>query len=150
MDGVPGRAGTKQRPKEERVAGFQAWSKTQLRVMITQLDNLLGDNQWFLGNGMRCFSWADVAVFNRLENLNGIAAVYGVEVLDSPLCTKMKRHSERVAAVPGIKAYLDARMQLMMKQGTAGKSSGTYGGPGHFKIINSGTSADPVVKILPQ
>ena len=148
MDGVPGRAGTKQRPKEERISGFQNWAKTTLRVMITQLDNLLGDSDWFLGNGMSNFSWADVSVFNRLENLNGIAAVYKVPVLDSPLCRKMKAHSERVAEVPGIKAYLDARARLMEQQGTSGKSSGTYGGPGHFKIVNSGDIHTPRCEII--
>ena len=59
MDGVPGRAGTKQRPREERVAGFVAWSKERLPVMMAQRDNLLGDDRWFVAD---TFSWADVAV----------------------------------------------------------------------------------------
>jgi len=53
-------------------------SKERLPVMIRQLDNLLGDDSWFVANQ---FSWADVAVFNRLENLHGLASVYGVDVL---------------------------------------------------------------------
>merc|ERR1712232_1308460 len=115
--------------------------------MIAQLDNLLGDNDWFLGNGVGNFSWADVSVFNRLENLNGIAAVYGVEVLSSKLCNKLRQHSARVAAVPGIRAYLDARAKFMERQGTRGKSSGTYGGPGHFRVTISGDTAQPLCTI---
>ena len=129
MDGVPGRAGTKQRPREERVEGFVAWSKERLPVMMAQLDRLLGDDRWFVAD---TFSWADVAVYNRLENLHGLAAAYGVDVLG--VYAKMAEHSARVAKVPGIKASLDARQGFMEQNGTAGKSSGTYGGAMHLRV----------------
>ena len=126
--------------KEERTVAFQDWSKTKLPVMMAQLERLLGEDQWFCGNQ---FSWADVAVMNRLENLDGIAAIYGVEVYNA--FPKLKAHSERVAAVPSIKSYIDARADLMKKNGTFGKaSSGTYGGPGHSKITGYGGEAKPV------
>ena len=45
------------------------------------------------------------------ENLNGVAKVYGVEVLNSyPI---MKKHSEMVASIPSVKAYLNARNAMM-------------------------------------
>ena len=140
MDGVPGRAGTKMRSKDERTSGFQEWSKTKLPVMMAQLARLLGEDDWFCANQ---FSWADVAVMNRLENLNSIAAAYGVEVLSS--YPKLKAHSERVCEVPPIKSYIEARADLMRKNGTYGKaSSGTYGGPGHYKITGYRGPGRPV------
>ena len=132
MDGVPGRAGTTMRPKEEREKAFQQWSVEKLPVMMSQLEHLLEPSGFFIGNSL---SWADVSVFNRLENLNGVAKVYGVEVLNSyPI---MKKHSEMVASIPSVKAYLNARNAMMEKHGMSNKSSGTYGKPGHYKITST-------------
>lgn len=143
MDGVPGRAGTTTRPREERTAGFLDWSKQRLPVMIRQLDNLLGTDDWFVSNQ---FSWADVAVFNRLENLHGLASAYGVDVLGK--YAKMAAHSARVAAVPGIKAYLDERQRFMEENGQGGKSSGTYGGAMHIRVTGGSDAAgQPVCHI---
>ena len=80
--------------------------------MMSQLEHLLEPSGFFIGNSL---SWADVSVFNRLENLNGVAKVYGVEVLNSyPI---MKKHSEMVASIPSVKAYLNARNAMMEKHG---------------------------------
>ena len=112
-------------------------------MMIRQLDNLLGDDSWFVANQ---FSWADVAVFNRLENLHGLASVYGVDVLGT--YTNLAAHSARVAAVPGIKAYLDERQRFMEENGQGSKSSGTYGGAMHIRVTGgSDATGQPVCHI---
>ena len=48
----------------------------------------------------------------------------------------MAAHSARVAAVPGIRAYLEERQRFMEESGTAGKSAGTYGGAMHLRVTS--------------
>ena len=65
FDGVPGAPGTKMLPEQERAARIRAWSEEALPAQLARLENLAGDG-YMVGGAL---TWADVCVFNRINQL---------------------------------------------------------------------------------
>lgn len=96
FDGVPGAPGTKTLPAEERAARISAWREEALPALLDRLENLAGDG--YMVGGVR--TWADVCVFNRLNQL--------LDMDDKLLNNKTKLCSvfNGVAAQPAIQRWL--------------------------------------------
>ena len=101
-DGTPGAVGTKMAPKEIRRKRIDAWMLDKLPEMFVRLENLV-QQEFFIGSQL---SWADVCVFNRLNQLFEIDE----EVLrgGSPKIQGIYAH---VAALPAVRTWMRAHKE---------------------------------------
>ena len=99
FDGVPGTPGMKMVPQEERQRRIAAWLETTLPGALLRLEKLSQEG-YLVGSQL---SWADICVFNRLNQLFDIDA----DVLRSDF-PKLQAVYERVAALPQIQAWIQA------------------------------------------
>lgn len=102
FDGVPGAPGTKMFPQEERQKRIAAWVATTLPGALLRLEKLAQEG-CMVGSQL---SWADICVFNRLNQLLDIDA--GVLHADFP---KLRAVYDRVDALPQIRAWIQAHLE---------------------------------------
>jgi glutathione S-transferase len=83
---------------EKRAALRDELCTSILPRWLGYFEQLLGEQRFIVGDAP---SFADVAMFLMLENIrdNGLGAAYGA-------CPRLAAHGERMAARPGIAAYL--------------------------------------------
>ena len=101
-DGVPGAPGTKQIPQEERDARIHAWLDEQLPGRLYSLERLVSDS-YMVGERL---TWADICVFNRLNQLLDIRET--LFAVDFP---KLKTVYQQVERVPEIQSWMRAHRQ---------------------------------------
>ena len=99
FDGVPGTPGMKMVPQEERQKRIAAWLETTLPGALLRLEKL-SQESCMVGSQ---FSWADICVFNRLNQLLDLNA--DVLRADFP---KLRAVYERVDTLPQIQAWIQA------------------------------------------
>ena len=99
FDGVPGTPGMKMVPQEERQKRIAAWLETTLPGALLRLEKLSPES-CMVGSQL---SWADICVFNRLNQLFDIDA--DVLRADFP---KLRAVYERVDTLPQIQAWIQA------------------------------------------
>ena len=102
FDGVPGAPGTKMVPQEERQKRIATWLETTLPGALLRLEKL-SQESCMVGSQL---SWADICVFNRLNQLFDIDA----DVLHADF-PKLQAVYERVAALPQIRAWIQAHQE---------------------------------------
>ena len=102
FDGVPGAPGTKMFPQEERQKRIAAWVATTLPGALLRLEKLAQEGCMV---GLQ-LSWADICVFNRLNQLLDIDA----DVLHAD-CPKLRAVYDRVGALPQIRAWIRAHQE---------------------------------------
>lgn len=101
-DGVPGAPGTKQIPQEERDARIHAWLDEQLPGRLDSLERLVSDS--YMVGGRR--TWADICVFNRLNQLLDIRET--LFAVDFP---KLKSVYQQVERIPEIQSWMRTHRQ---------------------------------------
>ena len=102
FDGVPGAPGTKMVPQEERQKRIAAWVETTLPGALLRLEKLAQEGG-MVGSQL---SWADICVFNRLNQLLDIDA----DVLHADF-PKLQAVYDRVEALPQIRAWIQAHLE---------------------------------------
>ena len=102
FDGVPGAPGTKMVPQEERQKRIAAWVATTLPGALLRLEKLAQEG-CMVGSQL---SWADICVFNRLNQLLDINA----DVLHADF-PKLRAVYDRVEALPQIRAWIQAHQE---------------------------------------
>jgi len=102
FDGVPGAPGTKMVPQEERQKRIAAWLETTLPGALLRLEKLSQEG-CMVGPQL---SWADICVFNRLNQLLDL----NEDVLRSDF-PKLQAVYDRVAALPQIQAWIRAHQE---------------------------------------
>ena len=93
FDGVPGAPGTNMVPEEERNQRIGMWFESTLPSLLERLENLAGTG--FMVDSTLC--WADICVFNRLNQLLDID-----ETLLAGKFPKLRSVYEQVAALPRV------------------------------------------------
>lgn len=99
FDGVPGAPGTKLFPQEERKKRIDAWIEAALPGLLLRLERL-ARGSFMVGSAL---SWADVCVFNRLNQLLDIN-----EDLLGGNFPKLQAVYERVEVLPQIQEWMQA------------------------------------------
>lgn len=99
FEGVPGTPGVKMVPQEERQKRIAAWIETTLPGALLRLEKLAQEG-CMVGSQL---SWADICVFNRLNQLLDIDE----DVLHADF-PKLQAVYDRVAALPQIRAWIQA------------------------------------------
>ncbi len=97
FDGVPGAPGTKMVPPEERQTRIEAWFEATLPTLLLRLEHLARES-FMVGSQL---SWADVCVFNRLNQLLDIRD----DLLERDF-PRLRAVYERVEALPQIQAWM--------------------------------------------
>ena len=99
FDGVPGAPGTKMFPQEEREKRIAEFCETKLPGMLQRLENL-AQGSCMVGSQL---SWADICIFNRLNQLLDI----NENILQSGF-PKLQAVYDRVNALPQVQAWIRA------------------------------------------
>lgn len=98
-DGVPGAPGTKQFPAEIKAQKLSAWFADSLPAVLQRLENLAADNTVLEGG----LSWADVAIFCRLNHLRDMQANWRLQGFP-----KLRAIYANVAEQDAVKAWVAA------------------------------------------
>ena len=99
FDGIPGAPGTRMVPQEERQKRIATWVETTLPEALLRLEKLAQES-CLVGSQL---SWADICVFNRLNQLLDLHE----DVLHADF-PKLQAVYERVAVLPQIQAWIQA------------------------------------------
>ncbi len=99
FDGVPGAPGTKMVPEDERNRRIDAWFEETAPTVLQRLERLADDGFTVGGRS----SWADVCVYNRLNQLLDRRE----DLLDDGL-PELRAVYERIDALPAIQSWIQA------------------------------------------